>query len=146
MPEPSITDITETAQQMKAEADGLVRIWVVLQAERAGLVWDALNGSTLAARLISLTAQLANQIAQAPKRRPMLCGTCDRALRARGAGHSFAIALSASDDPKQAICLAICTHCAVTADEVSAQAHVALRGIWPELRTLAPTHSSGGHA
>lgn len=76
-------------------------------------------------------------IAAAPRRRPMLCASCPRALR--GSAYSFVVALPARDDPTQ-------LRCAVEPDAITAKAVTALRKLWPDLRPIAITQETGTRA
>lgn len=131
-------------QRVSDEAGGLLELQVVQHAYLPALIGDALGGSTEALQLLRLVNDVAGSIQSAPRRKPMLCGSCPRGLH--GAAFSVIVARPACDNPSEGLALAICPKCGPTHDAIQAAATVALGRIWPNIWPVTVTHSSGGRA
>jgi len=144
-PEPgAVTALQEGIERVSDEASGLLTLQVIQRADMPALVLDALAGSNEAVQLLRLTRDTLANIQAAPRRKPMLCGTCPRALR--DGQFSVIIARPACDDPTQGLALAICTKCGPDYATVTAKATIALSRIWPDVRPVEVTHPEGGQA
>lgn len=131
--------------RISAEAAGLVEVQVVTREDMPELLAHAMLGDPEAMHLGRLVCDALGRIERAPKRRPMLCGSCPRALR-RGR-YSLAFAVPRRDAPQEALSLAICEVCATDHAGVVDKAHAALKRVWPDLRPLpGPVHPAQGHA
>ncbi len=131
-------------RQVHVEAGGLLELQVVQRADMSALILDALAGSDEAAQLLRLTQDTLAKIKAAPRREPMLCGACPRALQ--GGRFAIIIAKPSCDDPTQGIAMAICTRCGPNLPGIQAAARTALQRIWPDLRPVVVTHPKGGRA
>ncbi len=139
-----MTSLQKGVQRVSDEAGGLLTLQVVQQADMPALVLDALAGSDEAAKLLRLTRDTLAGIQAAPRKKPMLCGSCPRTLR--GGRFSVIIASPACDDPAQGIAMAICPKCGPNHDAIQAAVAVALGRIWPDIRPVTVTHPDGGRA
>lgn len=131
-------------QGVNDEAGGLLTVQVIQRQDLPAIIADAICGSAEAVQLMRLANQVLTNIRDAPRRKPMLCGCCPRALR--GGQYAVIIARPACDDPKQGLSLAICTRCGPDYDAIQAKATVALARIWPNVRPVTVTHPAGGHS
>ncbi len=139
-----MTALRDGIQQVNGEAGGLLTLQVIQCADMPALVLDTLAGSDEAVHLLHLTRDTLAGIQAAPRRKPMLCGSCPRALR--NGRFAIIIARPACDDPTQGIAMAICSSCGPDHDAIQAKATVALTRIWPNVRPVTITHSNGGRA
>lgn len=131
-------------RQVSGEAGGLLTLQVVQRADMPALILGALAGSDEAAQLLRLARDTLASIQAAPRRKPMLCGSCPRGLR--DGRFAIVIARPACDDPTQGIALAICARCGPDHDAIQAKAATALARIWPDARAIEVTHPTGGRA
>ena len=136
--------LQEGVQRINGEAGGLLTVQVIQQHDMPAMIAGALCGSAEAVQLLRLTNQVLANIRDAPRRKPMLCGCCPRALR--GGRYAIIIARPACDDPAQGLALAICRKCGPDFDAIQAKARVALARIWPNVRPVMVTHPEGGRA
>jgi hypothetical protein len=136
-----VTALRDGIQQVNDEAGGMLTLQVIERADMPAMIADALGGSAEAAQLLRLTNQVLANIQGAPRRRPMLCGSCPRVLQ--GSRYAIIIARPACDDPTQGLSMAICPRCGPTHGAIQAAAAVALRRIWPNLRPVTITHPGG---
>ena len=139
-----MTALQDGVQRVNDEAAGLLTLLVVRRADLPGLMLDALGGSDKAVQLLQQALDTATAIEAAPRRQPMLCARCPRALRGRQ--YAVVIARPACDDPSTGLALAVCPKCGPDLATIQAAAHVALRRIWPGLREVTITHPEGGQA
>lgn len=139
-----MTALQEGVQRVNDEAGGLLTVQVIQQHDMPAMIADALCGSAEAVQLLRLTNQVLANIQGAPRRKPMLCGCCPRALR--GGRYAIIIARPACDDPTEGLSLAICRKCGPDHDTLQVKAAVALARIWPNVRPVTVTHPEGGRA
>ncbi len=139
-----MTALQEGVQRVSDEAGGMLTVQVIQQHDMPAMIVGALGGSAEAMQLLRLTNQVLANIQGAPRRKPMLCGSCPRALR--GGRYAVIIARPACDDPTQGLSLAICRKCGPDFDAIQAKAAVALARIWPNVRQVTVTHPGGGRA
>lgn len=136
--------LQDGVQRVNDEAGGLLELQVIQRTDLPALMLDALAGSSEAAQTLRLANDAVAGIQAAPRRRPMLCGCCPRALR--GGRYAVVLARPARDDAAQPLAMAICTKCGPDFGAIQAAATVALRRIWPDLRPITITHSKAGRA
>ena len=122
----------------------MLTLQVVQRADMPALIRDALAGSDEAVQILRLTRDTLASIEAAPRQKPMLCGSCPRALR--GGQYAVIIARPACDDPTQGIAMAICARCGPVRAAIEVKAAAALRRIWPNARAIEVTHPAGGPA
>jgi hypothetical protein len=139
-----VTTLQEGVQRVNDEAGGMLTVQVIQQHDMPAMIAGALGGSAEAMQLLRLTNQVLANIQGAPRRKPMLCGCCPRALR--GGRYAVIIARPACDDPAQGLSLAICRKCGPDFDAIQVKATVALARIWPNVRPVTVTHPEGGRA
>ncbi len=139
-----MNDLPDTIQRVHAEAGGLLELLVFQSTDAPELILDALAGSAEAKQTLRHIKAVVGSVRAAPRRKPMLCAACPRALR--GGVFSIVIARPACDDPTRGLGLAICPRCGPDRDTAHAAAAVALRRIWPDLRPVTITHPAGGRA
>lgn len=139
-----MTALQEGIQRVSDEAGGLLELQVIQRTDLPALMLDALAGSSEAAQTLRLANNAVTSIQAAPRRKPMLCGCCPRALR--GGRYAVVLARPARDDAAQGLAMAICTKCGPDFGAIQAAATVALRRIWPDLRSITITHSKAGRA
>jgi len=139
-----VTALQEGVQRVNDEAGGMLTVQVIQQHDMPAMIAGALGGSAEAMQLLRLTNQVLANIQGAPRRKPMLCGCCPRALR--GGRYAVIIARPACDDPTEGLSLAICRKCGPDFDAIQAKATVALARIWPNVRPVTVTHPEGGRA
>lgn len=134
----------EGVQRLHVEAAGVLAVHVVQPADIPAILGFALAGDPQATRLATMLSQTLRGIQEAPRSRPMLCGSCPRPLRTG----RFAIVLTMPDrdNPSQGMALAICERCGSTDAVIRQRATVALRRLWPNVRPITVTDPVGGHA
>ncbi len=126
------------------ESGGLVELLVVRPTDIPDLLADVLLGDAEATGIFRMVSDTVTRIETAPKRAPMLCVACPRALRK---GYAICVAIPAKDNPRQAIALAVCPRCGDNdRATISAKASEGLKKSWPDLRPVAQTHATGGRA
>ncbi len=126
------------------EADGVLVVDVVRRQDCPELLLAALGGDLHSMNLLWSVYLSLDNIAKAPRNRPMLCGSCPRPLNGDA---DFAIVIAAPEnaDRTKALGMAICTGCAATVPAITAKAAEALRKIWPDLRHVEVS-AAVGHA
>ncbi len=135
--------MTAALPAIAIQGGGALDIFVVRPIDAARLLGASLAGDADAARLMQVVSQTITNIESAPRRRPMLCGSCPRPLRR---GYAVVAALPAVTCPSQGLCFAICTHCGHTPVEIQEKAASTLRKVWPESRPFTVTHADPGNA
>lgn len=132
-------------ERLAVESGGLVKFIGIQKRDEPVLVADVLNGCPEAQRVLRAVVHARSKIAGAPKRRPMLCATCPKPLR-DGDKYAVVVVFGAVDDPSEALTMAVCNRCGPTPGAINAAAAVGLRSIFPDARTVEPTHKTGGRA
>ena len=122
----------------------MLTLQVVQRADLPALIRDVLAGSDKAVQLLRLTRDALASIEAAPRQKPMLCGSCPRALR--GGQYAVIVARPACDDPTQGIAMVICARCGPDRAAIEVRAAAALRRVWPDARAIEVTHPAGGRA
>ena len=136
----------EGVQRVSDEAAGVIQLDIIQHADLTELLAHAILGDPEAVRLANMASSVLRRIAAAPRRKPMLCGSCPRPLKLKGHRFSVVIALPGRDQPSNALSMAICHRCATSHEAVESKAVQALRRIWPDLRPITVTHPTGGQA
>lgn len=131
-------------QSVHDEAGGALCLYAVAPEHAAGLLVDVFHGDTEAARLMRAVLDVVRRIEATPRHQPALCACCPRVLR--GSGYTVCVAFPERDAPTKALGFGICERCASDEMALPARAADALRSIWPDLRPIAITHPTGGHA
>ena len=134
--------LQEGVQRVNDEAGGVLSLQVIQRGDMPALISDALAGSGEAMELLRLVRETMDGIQGAPRRKPMLCGSCPKALR--NGRFSIVLAKPACDDPTQGVAMMICAKCGSSIGAIQAAALVALRRIWPDARPITVTHPDGG--
>ena len=136
--------LCQGVQQVSEEAAGALNVFVVRPIDGPALVADAIAGDPEASCILQGISQAQTRILAAPAREPMLCASCPAPLR--DGRYSFVVALPAKDSPLHAIGLGVCPACGTDPAVIQAKGIEALRRIWPNLRSITPTHPHGGRA
>ena len=124
------------------QAGGAIALEVVRLVDVPELIGHALAGDPDAYRILQITNNALRGIQNAPARKPMLCGSCPRPLRA--GRYAIVATFPLRADAADGMGLAICTHCATTIPEIKARAVQALQRFWPDGRLVdAPIHNGG---
>ena len=123
--------MTAALPAITAQGGGVLSLFVVRPIDAPELLGASMAGDANATRLMQVVSQTIAGIERAPRRRPMLCGSCPRPLRT---GYAVVAALPAVAVPSQGLCLAICTRCGRTPAEIQEKAVRALRRLWPDSR------------
>jgi hypothetical protein len=131
-------------QNIRDEAGGALRLYAVGPEHAAGLLADSLLGDVEAMRVMRGVLDTVQRIEAAPRRKPMLCACCPRALR--GSGFIVCLMMPERDAPTTALGFGICERCGQDEAALPTKAADALKNIWPDLRPIAITHPTGGHA
>jgi hypothetical protein len=126
------------------EAAGVLALNIVRPGDALNLVVASLEGDREATRLLRAVCDTVARVESAPKRKPMLCGCCPRALR--GSGFVICVAIPDRDSPTNGLAFALCEHCSRDDTALGEKASSALRTIWPDLRPITVTHGEGGRA
>ena len=136
--------LQEGVRQVSDEAAGVLSLQVIQRGDMPALISDALSGSGEAMDLLRLVRETMAGIQAAPRRKPMLCGCCPKALR----DGRFSVVLAKPDraDASQGVAMMICARCGQNRGAIQAAALVALRRIWPDCRPITITHPGGGRA
>ena len=136
---------TSDMQALQQEAGGMMEVFVVRQADAPELLGQVMAGDLDAARLINALCDALAGVKNAPRRAPMLCGSCPRPLRS--IDFSVVLAVPFRADAMRCIYVGICAKCATEHDAIRAKAMGAFRRIWPDARPVAiPTSHAAGHA
>ena len=136
----------EGVQRVSDESAGVLQLDIIQHADLPELLAHALLGDPEAVRLANMASDVLRGIAAAPRRKPMLCGSCPRPLKLKGYAFSLVFALPGRDQPSNVLSMAICHRCGTSHDAVQGKAVQALRRIWPDLRPITVTHPAGGQA
>jgi hypothetical protein len=126
------------------EAAGMLALNIVRPGDALNLVVASLEGDPEATRLLRAVRDTVARVESAPKRKPMLCGCCPRALR--GSGFVICVAIPDRDSPTNGLAFALCEHCSRDDTALVGKASSALRTIWPDLRPVTVTHPAGARA
>ena len=133
-------------QRVHDESGGLLDVDIIDAAAGVALLTAAALGDCGAAALLQSVTQAAARIKHAPRRKPALCMCCPRAIKRITSRTVFGIATPSIATPTGAIGFVFCDHCAADAATLPAKAAEGLRRIWPDLRPVVVTHSTGGRA
>jgi len=133
-------------QKVNDEAAGLMDVTIIDADAGREMLVDAALGNYEAAIMLQAVRQAAARIKQAPRNKPALCICCPRAIRRLTPGTVFGLAVPATASPSGAIGFVFCDRCAVDRSTLAAKATRGLRRIWPGLRPVEITHSTGGRA
>jgi hypothetical protein len=117
-----------------AEAGGLLRVWRFAPSDGVRLLAAAAAGDAWSYGMLTAISDCVRHITAAPKRRPTLCLACPAPIRT-APGATFIVTVPEITAPRHAIGSAICRACAGRND-LDQRVLVALRGIWPDLRTI----------
>ena len=86
-----MTALSDCLTNLHSEAGGAVELIVVRPVDAPDLVAHALAGDRQAIRIFEALSNASRAVQKAPKRKPLLCATCPRALR--GTAFTFGIVL-----------------------------------------------------
>ena len=132
-------------QSLHNEAGGLMRLHVFRQVDAPELIGHAIAGDAEAVRLMRALNDALARINEAPRRYPLLCGSCPRPLRKTD--FAVVLALPHRDDPSLCLSMGICKRCGTEPDVIEMKALDAFRRIWPDARPIAiPTPHGVGQA
>ena len=134
----------EQMQAVSAEAGGVMEVSMVGREEWPHLHAAALQGDRTAGVILVAIADTITRVARAPRRRPMLCLCCPRSLR--GSRFLCGVLLPSRPEPTSGIGVAVCHHCARTADEAMPKVLEALKRTWLDLRAVQLDQHAAGHA
>jgi hypothetical protein len=126
---------------VEAEAAGVLRICVIRQADVPDLLAAVRRGDIDAMRTCRAILGAQDQIAAAPKHKPMRCASCPRPLRK--AKFSFVVVLPDCAEQTDGPGLAVCTGCATETKTIELKAAEALKNIWPNARPFFIRHPGG---
>ncbi len=126
------------------EANGVLALNIVRPGDSLNLVAASLEGDSEASRLPRAVCDTVGKIENAPRKKPMLCGCCPRALR--GSGFVICVAIPDRDSPTNGLAFALCEYCSRDDAALVEKASSALRTVWPDLRPVTVTHPGGGRA
>lgn len=133
--------LVEGVQLVHEESGGLLDIRIVRNTDMPALLAQVLVRNAEASQIFTMVSRVVDGIQRAPRRRPMLCGSCPGPLR--NGRFAVALALPARDDPKNGLSFAICDRCGTSRAAMERAAHKALTRIWPDLRPIKITHNAG---
>lgn len=138
-------ELKRAVGQVAAEGGGMIVFDAVRVRDVPLLFAEALGGNQEARMILQAVEHALVKIKEAPQRRPMLCASCPRPVRN---GDKFAVAVlrGATEQPSQAITLAVCLRCGPTPGAIKAAATVGVRRFFPDARPRrddAPARRSG---
>lgn len=139
-----MTAYTDGLAKFQSEAGGMAELLIVRPSDALDILADAMAGDRQAGSIFRALSEAARSVEAAPRKKPVLCSCCPRPLR--GSDFTFGLVLPSRDNPSISLALGVCSRCAVKRDDVRVKATEALRRMWPELRTVTPTHTAGGRA
>jgi hypothetical protein len=125
-----------------AESGGLLQIHVFAPGDVGALLADALMGDATAGRLFRAINNSIKQIGAAPRRKPVLCLCCPRAIRLRDQ-FSIVVTVPHHEAPTRALGSALCQRCTVAPEPLMPRVVTGLRRIWPEVRAIDHIHAAG---
>lgn len=133
----------EGVRRVHDQAAGVVRLLVILPADLPALLAGAVVGDPEARKLATCVSHAKRGIERAPRKRPMLCGSCPRPLL--GGRYSIVCAIPNRADASEALTLGICFKCGNDEGTIARAAARALTDLWPDARIL-DQHPSEGRA
>ena len=107
----TLADLETGIRAVHAESGGLLEVHVFAPGDVGKLLADVLMGDATAGRLFEAINNGIEQIGAAPRRKPVLCLCCPRAIRLRDQ-FSIVVTLPRSDNPTMGIASALCQRCA----------------------------------
>ena len=136
---------TQDMQALQQEAGGMMEMRVIRQADAPELLSHVIAGDLDAARMMNALCEALAGVKNAPRRFPMLCGSCPRPLRS--IDFSVVLAIPFREDATRCMYVGICAKCATEQGAIRAKAMKAFRKIWPDARPVEiPTLHEAGHA
>jgi hypothetical protein len=140
-----MTDLTAWESGIRAvhtEAGGLLHVHVFAPSDVGKLLADALMGDATAGHLFQTVNRSVEQIGAVPRKKPILCLCCPRAIRLRDQ-FSIVVALPHHEAPTRALGSALCQRCAVPPGVLPRVVAALKQRIWPELRAIDHIHAAG---
>jgi hypothetical protein len=133
----------ERVHALRKAGGGALTLDVIMYSDRAELDRRAAAGDQRCRRLLRTLLEMHEAVAARGRRAPIQCSACPTPLRnTRWA--AVVVAPEVSDDPAQALSLAICTTCGPTFKDVQAKVQPVLRKVFPRAYAVAP--GAGGRA
>jgi hypothetical protein len=137
-------ELNEGIRSVHTESGGLIRISIVGQADVPDLALAAVAGDTTAIGLLAAVSSSFERFHAAPSDGRFLCASCSGSIE--DGRFSFAFAMPAKASPQACLALAICAKCADAPETAEKKAITVLREVWPDLRSIPPASTAGGHA
>jgi hypothetical protein len=133
----------EGMMALHREAAGVIRAEIYTFIDARALALSAASGSVKSRNTLRAMGDFLAEIGKAPRKKPMLCGTCNRALRR--VAFDLAVIFPEIDNPTNCLVLGICSHCASKSGGTAARTMELAKRVWPELRTIE-VHQQTGRA
>ena len=124
------------------EGGGVVEFRIFHPDNCYPLIVAAAAGDERATKYLNTIADAIALLRDAPVARPILCLTCDTAVRAPAA---LVLTTARRDNPTMAISCGLCSACNEHPERTE-RIVSALGGIWPGARAFTISHSDGGRA
>jgi hypothetical protein len=136
--------LDDLIERLNAESAGVLDIGVITPTDAPDVFERAQAGNRECVKLFNAIEPLCEKIENAPKRSPVQCGSCQRALR--DGNNNYLVVLPRRDDATESLCFAICLQCGSDHATAKARGLEVVRSVWPRLRALTITDPIGGNA
>ncbi len=131
-------------RKLHVEAAGALNVAIVMPDDMLDVFLGAASGDGTCEMLAQAFLRMA-QAVMIGGRKPLLCGSCDRALELGEFSLGLTIA-HGHEHPTRSLAFGLCRHCAPDREAADGAAVVTLRRAWPDLRCGVVTHPDGGRA
>ncbi len=128
----------------RSEAGDVVELIVLRPADASAVLADAMAGDARAYGIITALRDVIALVERAPSHEPKVCVICSQPLRCKG--FAVGLVMPTSENPGHVLGLGVCRRCARSRGDVTAKLMKAVRDVWPDVRPVTITHSTGGRA
>jgi hypothetical protein len=131
----------DAIRQVHTEAGGMLSVNIVEPSRAHGLMAASLAGDENATRLMRALVLAIEAVHRAPRKRPVLCLCCPRAVRPRD---QFTVCVTRPENgnPSMVIGSAICARYFADKSTLIERVATALKEIWPQARLVGHIHEA----
>ena len=131
----------DAIRRVHDESAGLLSVSVIDPLSACALLGATLAGDKEAAILMRAVMSTVTAVERAPRKKPVLCLCCPRAMRPRDP-FSICVTTPENGNPSAALGSVICAHCLGDKSTLLARVATALRGLWPDARVVDHVHQA----